>query len=267
MLRSDISERLSRSEYNFENVALMYNTLGNKYEDYIGDDSGRLRSLEWVLQNLNANSEKGDQGERPTTNGRFLIDLGCAYGRPTVQLLAERLYSQHQAQGTTSNDKVIGVDLSSGQIELARSQVRVPGASFEVADLRTWEPPTDRRDGGCDVVASFYVLNHLPWEDYCATIARMTAWLRPGGLMVLGIVSGVNGRVKWLGFDVCATSAPLEENVKLVEDSGCEVVNAFEEEWKSSSMPESRPKINQFVWARKKQSKGTRSKQNSQRAS
>ena len=252
MLRSTVSERLPRSEYDFNNVADMYNTLGTKYEDYIGDDAGRLRSLEWMLQNLDAKSAAGEHDEHHAKSDRFVVDLGCAYGRPTVQLLAERLHGQHQAQGTESNDTVVGVDLSSGQIELARSQVQVPGASFEVADLRTWEPPTDRKNGGCDAVASFYALNHLPWDDYCATITRVVSWLKPGGLLVLGIVAGVNGRVKWLGFDVCATSAPLEENVKLVEDSGCEVVKAFEEEWKSSNLPESRPKINEFIWARKR---------------
>ena len=251
MLQSTFSERLPRSEFNFDNVAKMYDTLGSKYEDYIGEDAGRSRSMEWILQNLETKLKTDKAGDHPASNRHFLIDLGCAYGGPTVQLLAERLYAQHLAQGTENNDEIVGVDLSRQQIDIARSRVKVPGASFAVADLRTWNPPEDRRVGGCDVVMSFYVLNHLPFNDYCATITRMVSWLKPGGLLVLGIVSGVNGKVKWLGFDVCATSVPLDENVKLVKDSGCEIVEAFEEEWKSASMPDSLPKVNQFVWARK----------------
>ena len=252
MLKSTTSERLPRSEFNFDNVANMYNSLGTKYGDYIETDAGRLRSLDWILQTLDAKESNNGNGRSDPRNGRFIVDLGCAHGQPTVQHLAERLYEQHQAQGVEHNDQVIGVDLSEGQINLARSNVQVPGTSFENADLRTWEPPAKYKDGGCDAVTSFYVLNHLPWEDYGATIKRMASWLKPGGLMVLGVVTGVNGRVNWFGFEVIATSAPLEENVKLVEESGCEAVNAFEEEWRSTKVPDSRPKLNQFVWARKR---------------
>ncbi|KAI9684616.1 MAG: hypothetical protein M1822_005704 [Bathelium mastoideum] len=252
MLASTASERLPHSEFNFDNVAKMYNTLGSNYEDYIGVDAGRLQSVEWIWQTLSEQiSDNGSDNGRGK-DGRFIVDLGCAYGRPTVQLLAERLYEQSRAVGVERRDKVVGIDLSEGQINIARSTVQVPGASFEVADLRTWEPPEGRRVGGCDAVASFYVLNHLHYEDYCATVTRMVSWLKPGGLLVLGIVSGVNGKVKWLGFDVCATSAPLEENVKLVDANGCEVVKAFEEEWRSAGVPDSHPKMNQFIWARKR---------------
>ncbi|KAI9708719.1 MAG: hypothetical protein M1820_003674 [Bogoriella megaspora] len=246
MLQSGIAERLPRSEYDFDVMAKMYDTMGKEYEDYILEDEGRMRCLHWILQELALRESSG------TLEARYLVDLGCASGRPTVQALAEGLQKQRKALSSQTSDEVIGIDLSPGQLEIARSQCDMPGVRFELADLREWEPPANQLPKGCHAVTSFYVLNHLPFEDYGAAINRMASWLKPGGLMALGVVAGVNGKVHgWFGFEVTTTSVPLPETVKLVEASGCEVLKFYEEEWKSQGRPDSRPKVNQFIWARK----------------
>jgi cyclopropane fatty-acyl-phospholipid synthase-like methyltransferase len=107
-----------------------------------------------------------------------VLDLGCGAGVPATKLLTEK------------NFDVLGLDISAVQIERARELV--PGATFEQADMVTWEHAPAR----FDAVVSFYALIHVPLQDQRNLIAKIHRWLRPGGYL-LAIV----GFERWTGIE------------------------------------------------------------------
>jgi cyclopropane fatty-acyl-phospholipid synthase-like methyltransferase len=105
--------------------------------------------------------------------GARVLELGCGPGWPTLDALAERL-------------SVVGVDLSRAQLSLAAG--RVPAARLVEADLTRVE----FREGVLDAVVSFFVLLHVPREEWADVFVRIRRWLRPGGLLSLCVGAGDN---------------------------------------------------------------------------
>jgi SAM-dependent methyltransferase len=107
-----------------------------------------------------------------------VLDLGCGAGVPATKLLTER------------NFDVLGLDISAVQIERARHLV--PGATFEQADMATWE----HEPASFDAVVSFYALIHVPLQDQLNLLPKIRRWLRPAGYL-LAIV----GAERWTGIE------------------------------------------------------------------
>jgi SAM-dependent methyltransferase len=95
-----------------------------------------------------------------------VVDLGCGAGLPSTLALVR------------AGHRVLGVDVSDGQLERARHNV--PGASFRPADLSTLEIPAH----SLDAATAFYSFIHVPRERHGALLRRVYGWLRPGGLLV-----------------------------------------------------------------------------------
>lgn len=225
-LQAGSNEALNQSDYDNVNVPAVYDELSEAYETYVRNDDGRQRCVEWVVSHLSEN--KVDHGR--------CIDLGCASGVPVVAALA------------AAGHEVSGVDLSPEQIRLAQS--KVPNAKFAVADMRTWQPPNEIL-GHIDAVTSFYSFPHLSLADCKSMLTKVNEWLRTDGILALGMVEGVNGRVKWMGFDICGMSMSLGEMCILLKKHGFEVLKSWDEEWSSITRRDTRSKINQFFLARK----------------
>ena len=179
---------------------------------------------------------------------QFVVDLGCNTGRPVVSMFAT---------SSQPSFECVGVDVSPGPIALAEKLV--PSATFNVADIRTWSPPRQRlEEGGIDCIATFYLLNHLPYEDYVSMLHKFHSWLRQGGILIFGNVANVNGKVKWLQkYHVCATSLSLEENKKVLDGAGFELVRSWDEVFRSKAKDKTtgklvNPKTNQFYWCKKR---------------
>lgn len=250
-LASEHSEHLPKSVFDSVDVPKIYDQLGLDYERYILEDRGRAATIDWVVSRLL---------DRVETESLYVVDLGCASGRPTVETIANALQESKTEQSSSSSEQsgasrghiVMGIDISPVQLEHARQRITAanPIAQFELADIRTWSPPPSHCHGGVDAVLSYYVVNHLPLEDYVAVLQRIAQWLKPGGVFVLGTVAGVNGRVNWMGYEVAATGLPLSDIVALIENAGCKVERSWEEQW-TSATDASKRKLNQFVLATK----------------
>lgn len=93
-----------------------------------------------------------------------MLELGCGAGVPATGLLAERF-------------SVLGVDISSAQLALARQ--RVPNCRFLKADMTALELPAE----SFDAITAFYCFNHIPLDEQQAMVAKAASWLRPGGLL------------------------------------------------------------------------------------
>jgi SAM-dependent methyltransferase len=159
----------------------------------------RARYTQWLLDAL--------------PPGADVLDLGCGAGGPTTQGLAGRY-------------RLTGVDLSPRSIALARENV--PGARFLQADMAELELPASSFDG----VAAFYSLIHVPRTEQPALLARIAAWLRPGGLLVVTMgTRGTPGDVDddFLGTRMYWSTYDGETNRRLIEEAGLHIVQAQEE--------------------------------------
>jgi len=131
-----------------------YDQMAREYLDYIAAIAGdpRLRFLAELQSRL--------------PPGSTVLDLGCGAGEPCTRLLAE----EHD---------VVGVDLSGGQLRLARDLAS--DASFVQADLAHFHvlPET------LDAVTAFYSLTHVPRDEHARVLRDIATWLKPGGSLLL----------------------------------------------------------------------------------
>ena len=97
--------------------------------------------------------------------GSRVLDLGCGTGVPIARTLAR-------------SNRVVGVDMSGGQLSLAQRQA--PGAEFVRGDMSS----VAFRPGWFDAVVSFYAIFHLPLSEHAPLIARISTWLKPGGYLL-----------------------------------------------------------------------------------
>ena len=137
-------------------------------------------------------------------DGAEVLDLGCGQGTPVAAALAGRC-------------RVTGVDASRAQLDRARA--RVPGATFIEADIATLERPPS----SVDAVTAFYSLTHLPREDQAAVIARVAAWLRPGGVFCATLGGGDTldeVEPEWLGVPMFFAGFAPETNRRLLAEAG-----------------------------------------------
>jgi SAM-dependent methyltransferase len=145
--------------------------------------------------------------------GSRVLELGCGTGVPTTRELAEDF-------------AVTGVDISAGQLALAR--LNVPTACFVQADMvRLGFAPAS-----FDAVAAFYSLIHVPRGEQPALLAQIVAWLRPGGWLLATMgARGVEAGYEedWLGAPMYWSSYDAATNRRLVAEAGLRIAQASEE--------------------------------------
>lgn len=169
-----------------------------------GYDRIAVRHLAWISE------IRGDPRLRflRTLMGRLpahpvVLDLGCGAGIPCTALLAER-------------GRVAGVDLSAGQLALARRNV--PGAQFIRGDITDFA----LRPASLDAVTAFYSVAHVPRSQHGPLFRRIAAWLRPGGhfLAALGCEEIDDVVEEWLGTPMFFSSHNAHTNRRLLADAG-----------------------------------------------
>lgn len=133
-----------------------------------------------------------------------MLELGCGAGIPLTVALAE-------------GRSVTGVDISAAQVDAARRNV--PAATFLHADMTSLA-----FDGGSfDAVVAFYSLTHVPRDLVPPLLARIRAWLAPGGILVVTMgVEDDPGTIEedWLGAPMYFSHFSARKNRRLVEEAG-----------------------------------------------
>jgi ubiquinone/menaquinone biosynthesis C-methylase UbiE len=104
----------------------VFDSLGQDYETAFAGFSARREEAERLARALPAHAR--------------VLDIGCGTGKPVAEVLA------------AAGHQVTGYDVSPTMVELARA--RVPGARFEVGDLRALDQPA----GAWDAVVAYYSL-------------------------------------------------------------------------------------------------------------
>jgi trans-aconitate methyltransferase len=127
-------------------------------------------SFAWAYDLVAPNSAapQPDEAARLLAGRRTIVDAGCGTGWHAA-FLADRGFC------------VVGVDSSAAMIEVARA--RGSDATFSVADLCVWRPPSP-----VDGVLCRGVLNDLIEDvDRQRALDSLWAMLRAGGLLVLSV--------------------------------------------------------------------------------
>ena len=105
---------------------------------------------------------------RALPQGVFCLDVGCGEGYGT-KILAE----------TSSEAKVVGLDISPGTIEKAKSKYKDDHCDFKVYDGKN----IPAGDASVDAVVSLQVIEHI--RNDRAFVAEVWRALKPGGLFIL----------------------------------------------------------------------------------
>jgi SAM-dependent methyltransferase len=145
--------------------------------------------------------------------GGRVLELGVGPGGGTTRRLAHRF-------------RLIGVDLSLGQLRLA--QRNVPDACFVQADMTRLE----FRPGSFDGVAAFFSFIHVPASEQARLLRSVHRWLRPNGLLVCTLGSGPaasDRREDFLRVPMAWGSLGTEGGRAAVADAGFRIETSAEE--------------------------------------
>ena len=147
----------------------------------------------------------------PIPEGGTVLDLGCGAGLVTAEL--------------TTRARVVGVDISAGQLELARRNA--PAARFVRADMvdLAFAPAS------FDAVVAFWTLIHVPREVHASLLARIHGWLKPGGLFAGTLGSGDNPAEHvpdFYGAPMCWSHFDGDTNRGLLRGAGFDILQADE---------------------------------------
>ncbi len=152
--------------------AVAFDAIGDGYSEAFPAKAGQLTAGRRLLAEL--------------PPGARVLDIGCGTGDPTVRQLSE------------GGLELTAIDLSDGMLTLARQSL--PGAAryhrMDMFDLATeragqaWGVPElgPAGAGSFAAVTAFFSLILLPQCEIPLVLDRIRTLLRPGGLLVLGVV-------------------------------------------------------------------------------
>jgi len=142
------------------------------------------------------------------SSGSTVLDIGCGAGLPIDKYLIDHGF------------KVIGVDISEKQIEMAKNNV--PQGDFKVEDMSEFK----NKEYFVDAVISFYAIFHTPRESHQQILEKIASFLKKDGLILITMATTewegkendfYGGEMYWSHYD-------SKTNSKLVQDAGFELL-------------------------------------------
>ncbi len=139
-----------------------------------------------------------------------ILDIGCGAGIPIDKYLIDKGF------------KVIGIDFSEKQIELAKQNI--PQGQFEVKDMMKLKD----NEYKVDAVVSFYAIFHTPRETHQELFRKINSFLPKGGYF-LGTMgsSDWEGSEEFHGVKMWWSHYNAEKSIEIIKNAGFEIV--FEE--------------------------------------
>ena len=142
--------------------------------------------------------------------GDAVLDAGCGAGDPVMTQLVD------------AGLEVVGIDLSSAQLRLARS--RSPGARVAQADLVV----LPFGDGSFDGLVSYYAVIHVPRSEHRAAFDEFHRVLVSGGAALLclgaGDVPEDDDPESWLGTHMFWSHFDAETNLEMLQAAGFDIL-------------------------------------------
>ena len=119
--------------------------------------------------------------------------------------------------------KVIGVDISEKQIQLARKNV--PEAKFIKADMLEVDFPNN----SFDAIVSLYAIIHIPRQYHRKLLKKIWRMLKPGGyfLATMGVTDLEEAKEEdWLGAPMYWSHFNKKENIVMLKQVGFKILQA-----------------------------------------
>jgi ubiquinone/menaquinone biosynthesis C-methylase UbiE len=151
-------------------------------------------------------------------SGSLVLDLGCGAGVPVARTL-------------TNQRGVVGIELSSHQLSLARSSV--PGARLVQGDMMR----LPFRAAVFDAVVAIFSFVHVPRDEQQPTLRTVAGCLRSGGVFAANFGTGGSDdstQTDWFGVPMFFASFEPDTNERMIRLAGLEIesseVRAVDEE-------------------------------------
>ena len=142
--------------------------------------------------------------------GDAVLDAGCGAGVPVMTQLVE------------ADLDVVGIDLSSAQVRLARAHT--PGAHVTQADLAALPFGNRSFDG----LVSYYAVIHVPRSEHRVVFDEFRRVLVAGGVALLclgaGDVAEDHDPESWLGAPMFWSHFDAETNLELLRAAGFDII-------------------------------------------
>jgi len=137
-----------------------------------------------------------------------ILDLGCGAGIPIDSYLIKHGY------------KIIGIDISDKQIELAKENV--PEGKFERKDMSELKD----NEYSVDAVVSFYAIFHTPREKHLELFKKIQTFIPKGGyiLVTMGYSDWEGKEKDFFGDEMEWSHYGADKNKELIQKAGFQIV-------------------------------------------
>ncbi|MEA2070007.1 MAG: class I SAM-dependent methyltransferase [Asgard group archaeon] len=171
-----------------------YNKIAEKYLEFRKRDNNiELSVFHEFLEYL---PEKG-----------LVLDVGCGAGIPFTKFISKK-------------SKVIGVDISKKQIELAKKHV--PEGTFLCMDMLNINFPCDSFDG----IVCIYTIIHVPSEKHSNLLKKFQKILKPGGYLFISLSKDKHTNIEkdWFGAEMFWSSLDISSYYAILKEKGFEII-------------------------------------------
>ncbi|MFE6165740.1 class I SAM-dependent methyltransferase [Streptomyces sp. NPDC056486] len=178
-----------------------FDAIGQHYDDAFPHKDGQLAAGQRLVDVL--------------PPGSRILDVGCGTGLPTARQL------------TDAGHGVLGIDLSSGMLDLARKNVPADNAEFRLLDVAALRAEGPAGVGQFDGITAFFALLMLPRDEIPYALRLLHGLLRPGGLLALSMVEADldDARIPFLGHAIRVSGYLRDELRQVVRDAGFDIID------------------------------------------